>query len=67
MHKVMLTCFTRNTGALRMYQRLGYSRDETSPDPAVDGPAFAGCDPLTAPCCSAVPLGLIPYPSVHKA
>lgn len=29
--KVMLTCFTRNTGALRFYERLGFARDESSP------------------------------------
>lgn len=47
MHKVMLTCFTSNTGAQRLYRKLGYSKDETSPDPEVDGPEFAGCVPLS--------------------
>lgn len=47
MHKVMLTCFTSNTGAQRLYRKLGYSKDETSPDPEVDGPEFAGYDILS--------------------
>lgn len=48
MHKVMLTCFTSNAAAQRLYRKLGYSKDETSPDPAVDGPSFAGCVRNTA-------------------
>lgn len=48
MGKVMLTVFDSNTAALRMYARLGYSRDASSPDPSnaadahLQGCAFAG-------------------------
>jgi len=41
----MRTCFTNNAAAQRLFCKLGYSKDETSPDPAVDGPGFAGCVP----------------------
>eukprot|EP00892_Ulva_mutabilis_P005871 jgi/Ulvmu1/3656/UM017_0070.1 len=51
MHKVMLTCFTSNTAAQRLYQKLGYSKDETSPDPAVDGADCAGYDILSKTLC----------------
>lgn len=29
--KVMLTCFTRNAGGLKFYEKMGFSRDDYSP------------------------------------
>ena len=40
--KVMLTCFEANEGALRMYEKLGYELDESSPDPLYN-PELTGC------------------------
>lgn len=31
--KTMLTCFTANEAALKFYKKLGYEKDEYSPEP----------------------------------
>lgn len=31
--KIMLTCYTRNSKALRFYTKLGFEKDEFSPKP----------------------------------
>lgn len=43
MEKVMLTCFKENKGALRLYRRLDYSIDESSPTSDVEDPECSGC------------------------
>ena len=35
MEKVMLTCFTSNERGVKFYQKLGFEKDEISPEPRV--------------------------------
>ena len=33
--KIMLTCFTSNEKAVRFYEKVGFSKDEFSPQPKI--------------------------------
>lgn len=54
MDKVMLTCFKNNTGALKMYRKLEYLIDDSSPASDIDDPDLQGCVPFLAMfhCCT---------------
>ena len=41
--KTVLTCFEANTGALAFYDKLGFAKDASCPDPEFDGPECRGC------------------------
>jgi hypothetical protein len=43
MSKVMLTCFSSNKAALRMYAKRQYIIDDSSPDSETDDPEHCGC------------------------